>query len=102
MAFQVDRFSYLSLAKLVQHKNFTFWGSIYFANLSEPRPDDIEYVIGEYDRIDLLSQKFYGTPRLWWVIAVVNNIYNISTEFHPKRKIRIPSNDFIDSLFIRT
>ena len=28
------------------------------------------------DRIDLVSNKFYGTPFLWWAIAMINHIKN--------------------------
>lgn len=31
---------------------------------------------GYENRIDLISYKFYGTPLLWWAIAVMNNITN--------------------------
>lgn len=99
MAIEVDRFSYLSLFSPVVSNNFTFWESIYLPDLSEPRDDDIEYIITEHDRIDLLSNRFYGTPRLWWVIALANKMANISTDFAPGKKILIPSVDFIDTLF---
>ena len=28
------------------------------------------------NRIDLISNQYYGTPRYWWVIAYASNIYN--------------------------
>lgn len=32
--------------------------------------------MGYVNRLDLISNKFYGTPLLWWAIAIVNNIDN--------------------------
>ena len=31
---------------------------------------------GFENRLDLISYRFYGTPRLWWAIAMVNKLYN--------------------------
>lgn len=31
---------------------------------------------GYENRIDLVSYKFYGTPYLWWAIALLNNLEN--------------------------
>ena len=28
----------------------------------------------EIGRLDIISARFYGTPRFWWVIAMANNI----------------------------
>lgn len=36
-----------------------------------------------------LSQKYYGTPRLWWTILVANNIVNPFTEIEPGTKLKI-------------
>ena len=36
----------------------------------------------EEDRLDIISVKFYGTPRYWWVIAIANYIldpFNVPT-----------------------
>jgi nucleoid-associated protein YgaU len=96
---QFDRFSFLNFFDLVTADNFTFWESVLFADLSQPREDDIEYVIKESDRIDLLSHKFYGTSHLWWLIALANKMFNIATDFRPGRKILIPSSTFVDRIF---
>ena len=29
---------------------------------------------GEQNRLDIISRKYYGTPTLYWVIAMANNI----------------------------
>lgn len=33
-----------------------------------------KYLISEGDRWDLISNKFYNTPDLWWLIALFNDI----------------------------
>lgn len=33
-----------------------------------------EYNISNIERWDLLSTRFYGTPKLWWMLAVFNNV----------------------------
>ncbi len=39
-----------------------------------PDPSDILFKVpaGGQGRLDLISQKFFGTPELWWAIARVN------------------------------
>lgn len=56
----------------------------------EPREDDIYVVTNVTDRLDMLSYKYYQTPRYWWVLAMVNNI-GAGTMFVPAgTKLRIP------------
>ncbi len=47
---------------------------------------------GEY-RLDLLSNDFYGTPHLWWVIASVNNILDPLVAVPTGTELRIPTKD---------
>ena len=43
----------------------------------ETNQDPLYQVLeGRQNRLDLISYDFYGTPLLWWVIAMVNNISN--------------------------
>ena len=42
-------------------------------------------------RLDLISQKFYGTPELWWVVAIVNNIFDPIVGAAVGQTIRIPT-----------
>ncbi len=54
--------------------------------LLQPANDDIVIQITSPDRLDKLSQEFYGTPDYWWAIATLNNI---------KGSYVIPSNTII-------
>lgn len=42
-------------------------------------------------RLDLVSQKFYGTPELWWVLALVNNLPDPLVGASVGQTIRIPT-----------
>lgn len=50
----------------------------------------------EQGRLDLVSYKYYGTTRLWWVIAMVNGIPNPS-ELEPGIVLRIPPIDIVNT-----
>lgn len=65
-------------------------------------PSDRVYTVpvGHENRLDLISNVFYGTPSLWWVIAEVNNIGD-PLAFVPKgTRLRIPNKDRISNLQI--
>ena len=46
----------------------------------EEKNSDLLLIATYGDRCDLLSQKYYGTPELWWYIASVNNLSSNSIE----------------------
>ena len=56
----------------------------------EERQDDIIIIASEEDRLDNLAARFYGSPRLWYVIASVNNLNNGSMHITPGTEVRIP------------
>jgi hypothetical protein len=57
-----------------------------------PNDNDI-YIISEAgDRLDLLANKYYQTPSLWWIIAVANNLNDANFSIEPGLQLRIPSN----------
>ncbi len=58
----------------------------------EPSDEDIFHPITQMDvgRLDLISQKYYGTPTYWWIIAYVNDIDDFLT-MDVGKKIRIPA-----------
>ena len=61
----------------------------------EERIDDLIITVNEGDRMDLLANKFYGSPRLWFVIASVNNLTNGSMHIPVGTRIRIPAKNRI-------
>ncbi len=56
----------------------------------QERSDDLLIIANEGDRLDNLAAKFYGSPRLWFVIASVNNLNNGSMHIPPGTEVRIP------------
>lgn len=54
-----------------------------------PDGDEKFYITVVGDRLDVLSYKFYGTPELWWYIAIANGLRN-AFELEPGTKILIP------------
>jgi len=44
-------------------------------------------------RLDLISQKLYGTPELWSVIALLNNVLDPIVSTPVGQAIRIPTRD---------
>jgi len=65
-----------------------------YQNLPEfdESPYDIYYVIeSQYAyRPDLISQRFYNTPFLWWVIIKANNLEHPIKSLEAGKTIRIP------------
>lgn len=53
-------------------------------------------------RLDLISQRFYGVPDLWWVIALVNNIVDPLAGAAVGQNIRIPAKSRLASEGILT
>lgn len=45
------------------------------------------------NRLDLISQKFYGTMHLYWVLAYVNEMIDPFAETIVGKQIRIPDRD---------
>lgn len=49
-------------------------------------------------RLDLISNLFYKTPNLWWVIGMYNGITNPIFEVSVGRKLKIPSRNVLDAV----
>lgn len=57
-----------------------------------PDATDVLYTVPQAGegRLDLISQQFYGTPELWWAVALVNNLVDPLIGFLAGQTIRIP------------
>lgn len=51
-------------------------------------------------RPDLISNSFYGTPELWWVISAYNGFFRLPQDFYVDRVIMVPSAEGVISLLI--
>ena len=56
----------------------------------EKKDSDIYVIIRVQDRLDLLANKYYGTPNLWWVLAQANQLGEGSFIIESGTKLRIP------------
>jgi hypothetical protein len=66
-------------------------GSIIYPTI-EKENSDIYIVSRVQDRLDLLANKYYGTPRLWWILAQANQLGEGSFVVKPATRLRIPQN----------
>jgi hypothetical protein len=75
---------------------FEVGSDIVFGLLQDPvvaDPTDQLYVVTQAGerRLDLISQLFYDTPQLWWVIALVNNFVDPLIGAPAGAELRIPT-----------
>jgi hypothetical protein len=94
MAVNILKTSRMGFATLRNVSNVEFW------ELQEPvsipvQEDDLMYIVQERDRLDTISQRFYATPYLGWIIAVANEIRLPDVELQRGMEIRIPSGRFV-------
>ena len=73
-------------------------GALSFGLLRDPvisDPTDQVYTVTQpaEARLDLISALFYGTPHLWWVIALVNNIVDPLLGAPTGAHLRIPARE---------
>ena len=52
--------------------------------------DDIYVATQTGDRLDLLSNQYYGSPAYWWIIANANNIHDGKLGLKDGTILRIP------------
>jgi hypothetical protein len=83
---------------LVDHRNITtntIVNSEKFDTLLEDLDDAFEYEIGYIPagyahRPDLISNLFYGSPKNWWLLMMVNSINDPFEGFNENDRIFIP------------
>jgi hypothetical protein len=71
-------------------------GNVVFGLMKDvivPDPSDELFVVPQaaVNRLDLVSNEFYGTPQLWWVIARVNNVLDPLVGLPQGTTIRVPT-----------
>jgi hypothetical protein len=60
-------------------------------NLDTAYEYDVGYVPAGYEhRPDLISNVFYGSPKNWWLLMLVNNINDPFEGFRTNQRILIP------------
>lgn len=58
----------------------------------KPDDNDLYIVTDVSDRLDLLADKYYNNPAMWWIIAVANNINDGIMYVDEGTQLRIPNN----------
>jgi hypothetical protein len=105
MAVEIDPASYLLYSKLVNVDGIAFWELPEFPQLLS-QSDDLFVTIGqagygslnngeESIRTDLLSNRIYGTPQLWWILALRNNVEVVPSQFKQNDTIIAPSPRYV-------
>ena len=62
--------------------------------------DEIDYTVRGRDVIDNITQKVYGDPFLWWVLARSNNLRLLPFDLKLGSKIRVPSQRLVDQTLL--
>lgn len=90
MAVKLRSPSRLRFSQLIELEGVEHWELPEYPAI-DPAKDDKRYVVDRNDRIDRLAFKFYGSPDLWWIIALANGMELLPNDLHPQQTIRVPS-----------
>lgn len=90
--------SWANLSQLREVDRLEFWETPTFPEIEDKRDDDQVYRVMSTDRIDNLAVRFYGDQRLWWVIALANDLRLLPIDLKPGRTLRIPQATFVRGL----
>lgn len=97
---RLQNVSYLRLFNLVYDKQ----NNVKFLNIFKTFIIDQEnankymfeiYNVDNDDWFDNISSRYYGTPYLWWLIALMNNITNPFEELNPGMQLKMLKKDYI-------
>lgn len=94
MTVAVRRYSRLRFGDFVTVDGVEFWDVLDLPTIPE-QPDDVVYTITGADRLDMLAYRYYKDARLWWVIAVANDMEDVVAEFNAGTQLRIPSPRYV-------
>lgn len=94
MAITIPRNSRLRFGRMLGVDGISFWDTLDLPEIPL-QPDDLVHQVRDTDRIDLLAYRYYQDPRLWWVVAVANEMEDIPTHFNVGDQLRIPSPRYV-------
>ena len=96
MAVKIALHSRLQFASLFVISDVEHWDILDTPTIVEQQ-DDLKYQVkrGLQERIDKLAVRFYGDSRLWWVIAVANDMEVVPTDLNEGDIITIPSPRYV-------
>lgn len=100
-----SRLQFANLAQVADQTGtqITFWDIPRWPNDASPamapQPDDVKYQWDQLDRIESLADRFYGDHRLWWVIALRNQLFDLPSDVKTGDVIIIPSQRYVLNVF---
>lgn len=100
MPVRVPSYSRLRFGTMVADNGIEFWDVLDLPTILE-QPDDIIHTVTSADRIDLLSYRYYKDARLWWVIAVANDMEDIPAQFNVGDELRIPAPRYVTQVLFK-
>lgn len=101
MTVRIREASRLQYARLAVLDGVEHWELPEYPTIEESN-DDLRHDVDRNDRIDNLAQRYYGSPELWWVIAIANGMELLPNDLKPGTRIRIPSGKRVFSKILRT
>ena len=100
MSVEINASSRLLFGELLEVDGVEFWDTIVLP-VNRPRQSDYVYTVEQNDHIDMLAERFYQTPVLWWVIAWANDLEIIPTDLKEGMTLLIPSKEFVEGNFLK-
>ena len=80
---------YLNIKKTFSQEKKQIYIQTYYPSIGF-KDDDLYIITSNTDRLDLIAFDFWGDDKLWWVLAMVNNL-ECDSMFPPNgTQLRIP------------
>lgn len=99
MSVQIGADSRLLFGFLLSVDDVEFFDLLNLPDVQE-QTDDTSYDWKSTDRIDLVAFRFYGSPALWWVLALANDIEIVPTGLNEGRRLRVPSPRYVNNVLL--
>ena len=102
--FKVEDTSQLKLFNILSDHDTTMFMNIWRTfSLNEDTSIDVmfydTYEVGSDAWWDNISQDIYGTPNLWWIVALMNNVVNPFEELEEGSNIKYLRGEYLYVLF---
>lgn len=96
----VGMYSWLNFATAYVDRGVVFWTPPSVRRV-EVQPDDIAHVVSAGERLDLISERYYQTADLDWLIALENDLPDMTTGLYPTQVLRVPSPRYVKTVWLR-
>lgn len=100
MPVRIRNTSRLRFARLLTLDGVEHWELPEYPKV-EPAADDLRYTVDRNDRIDRLADSFYGSPDLWWILALANGMELLPVDLNQGAIITVPSQRRVFSEILR-